>query len=101
MKIPGHKGEVIKAKMDYVFGNNSRFKMLELVERTMSAEEATLPPGMSITDVADLKYAPIISADVECSFSQYKSLLRDNRLHLTDENVSKMVVTHCFFNHNP
>ena len=101
MKIPGHKGEVIKVKMDYVCGNNSRLKMLELVERAMSAEEATLPPGMSITDVADLKYAPIISADVERSFSQYKSLLRDNRLHLTDENVSKMVVTHCFFNHNP
>jgi len=73
MKIPGHKGEVIKAKMDYVLGNNSRLKTLELVERAMSAEEAILLPGMSITDIADLKYAPIISADGEHSFSQYKT----------------------------
>jgi len=34
---------------------------------------------LSVEDLSNFKYAPIVSCDVERSFSKYKSMLRDNR----------------------
>ena len=48
-----------------MFKNNPRLKTLELVESIMSGEEAVLLIGITIDDLAELKYAPIISTDVK------------------------------------
>jgi len=40
----------------------------------------------------ELKYAPLVSVSVERSFSMYKSLLRDNRMSFTEENIEKMLI---------
>jgi hypothetical protein len=34
---------------------------------------------LSVENLSSFKYAPIVSCDVERSFSKYKSMLRDNR----------------------
>ena len=34
-----------------------------------------------------IKYAPLVSVDVERSFSTYKSILTDRRHNLTEENI--------------
>ncbi|KAJ4436596.1 hypothetical protein ANN_16629 [Periplaneta americana] len=50
---------------------------------------------LTASDLADFKYAPVVSADVERSFSQYKNVLSDNRLSLTFQNLRMLVVTDC------
>ena len=42
-----------------------------------------------------IKYAPVVSADVEKSFSRYKDVLSDNRRSLTFDNLCKLVVVYC------
>ncbi|KAJ4430186.1 hypothetical protein ANN_22396 [Periplaneta americana] len=47
------------------------------------------------SDLAHFNYAPVVTADVERSFSQYKNMLSDNRRSLTFENLRMLVVTYC------
>ncbi len=35
-------------------------------------------------------YAPLVSVDVERTFSKYKSILRDNRKSLTNEHIEML-----------
>ena len=79
--------------MEFVLGNNPGLKTLQHVGKILLGEEENLPAGMTITDVSNLKYTPVVSADVERSFSMYK-LFRDNRHKFTTENLSKRFVTH-------
>ena len=40
-------------------------------------------------------FAPVVSCDVERSFSQYKAVLRDNRKRLTFDHLSKYLFLYC------
>ena len=48
-------------------------------------------------DISCFKYAPIVSCDVERSFSKYKSMLRDNRRNFEFENIKSHFVTSCWY----
>jgi hypothetical protein len=41
------------------------------------------------------KYCPIMSVDVEKSFSAYKLILKDNRRSLSPENIERLLVAYC------
>ncbi|KAJ4429613.1 hypothetical protein ANN_21799 [Periplaneta americana] len=51
--------------------------------------------GVRVCDISLFKYARLTSCDVERSFSQYKSLLRDNRHAFVMENLEMTFVVHC------
>ncbi len=38
------------------------------------------------------KFAPLVSVEVERSFSKYKSLLSEKRINLTENNIEKFIV---------
>ena len=38
----------------------------------------------------NVKFAPLVTVDVERSFSQYKYILSDRRTRLTDENIERL-----------
>jgi hypothetical protein len=46
-------------------------------------------------DLVCFKYAPVVSVDVERSFSRYKNVLSDNRRFLTFDNLHQLVVVYC------
>ena len=45
-----------------------------------------------------LKFCPVVTADVERSFSKYKLVVSERRLSMLEENVSKMMVVNWFYN---
>ena len=100
--IPGPKGAIIKTKLEAILRKNPG--LLHIVKEVRECLTGTstsmgLPSGLSLSDIANLKFAPITSTDVERTFSMYKCILTDRRHSLTQENLSKINVTHCFFNY--
>ena len=62
-----------------------------LLGNTMSPEISNL----SLSDISSYKYAPLVSVDVERSFSRYNDLLTDRRYNLTPENVRLHIIPMC------
>ena len=44
------------------------------------------------------KWSPLVSADVERTFSTFKSLLPENRMRLLPENIKIYMIVQCFYN---
>ena len=53
--------------------------------------------GLELTagDLVYFKNAPVVSVDVERSFSRFKNVLSDNRRSQTSDNLLKLVVFYC------
>lgn len=89
----------VRRKATQVFGSNVGYKQLVSISRALqgendsSIEEAT--KFYSVDDLARFKYVPIVSAEVERSFSQYKAFLRDNRKSFDFENMKLYIVALC------
>ena len=87
----------VKTRAVKVFENNIGFQELKhishMLQGDIRAEESL--GNRSVNDIMMLKFAPIVSTDVERSFSRYKAFLRDNRRGFEFENLSKYVVVLC------
>ena len=59
-----------------------------------AAEGGQVPPADYILRLA-LKFAPMVSCEVELTFSQYKAILRDNHQSLLFENLERYLVVCC------
>ena len=57
-----------------------------------------LPADMEVQDVANFNYAPLVSVDVERSFSVYKQVLTDSRHRLIAMNIGKIMFSHYYHN---
>jgi hypothetical protein len=57
---------------------------------------------LSDEDLSNFKYAPIVSCDVERSFSKYISMFRDDGMSFHFENLKFIFITSCWylFNNN-
>ena len=97
-KVPGKIGKSVQSKLEYVLSKNQGEKKLRDISKLIDGEEGSLPEGWSASDIASLKYCPVQSVDVERSFSVYKTILTDRRTSFTEENLSKVMICHCFFN---
>lgn len=77
---------------------NNEFKTIHNISKILSEQETSmedLPDDFTSDDITYLKYAPITSTDVECSFSRYKTLLVYNRRTFNFENIKKSLVVQC------
>ncbi|KAJ4432237.1 hypothetical protein ANN_20853 [Periplaneta americana] len=79
--------QVLRDKFQNVFGKNSA----QVLEGVPVGEI----DGVCVCDIPLFKYARLTSCDVERSFSQYKSLFRDNRHAFVMENLEMTFVVHC------
>lgn len=93
--LSGPIGDIAKAKLSSVLGNNPGLPTLRAVSEALTigipSVELSLPPAA----LAAMKYAPATSVEVERSFSVYKNLLTDNRKRLTIRSIEMMLVIHC------
>ena len=54
---------------------------------------------LSLSDMRSLKFGPLVSCDVERVFSQYKTVLADNRRSFLFDYLKMHLVTKCNENH--
>ena len=71
--------------------------MLKQISAVLSGSQTTQQTGYNHTpsEVAAFMYAPLVSADVERSFSRYKAFLPDNRQSFTIDNIRKHMIIQC------
>ena len=84
----------VTSKTHSMFKNNAELQELRHIPHVIKGNMGTFN-GLTAADVSDLRFAPIVSADVERPFSRYKSFLRDNRKASDFENLKKNVVALC------
>ena len=96
--IPGEKGNILQVKLHSVLHKNPALAALRKVSQVQAGESDGLPDGLDIQSTGRLKYCSVVSVDVERSFSQYKNILTDKRHNFTKDNLSKVMVTHSFYN---
>ena len=96
---PGDGAKAASQKMEKVLHKNDGFqklvKIVEIlegranIENTFSGDENYSP-----ADISAYNFAPIVSCDVERSFSRYKALLSDNRRSFTFENLKMYYIVY-------
>ncbi|PSN41021.1 hypothetical protein C0J52_19858, partial [Blattella germanica] len=95
----GKVADAVRAKVDTVLSKNPGYEELQKVVAVMSGESTVkINLDLSPADIVKLNYVPVTSCDVERSFSQYKSILRDNRRIFTFQHLKEMLVTYCYGN---
>ena len=96
--VGGEVGRRVSKKVESVLDKNSGYKTLCHISQVLTGEAfdtSCIEEDLTASDLAYFKYAPVVSADVERSFSQYKNILSDNRRPLTIENLRMLLVTYC------
>ncbi len=89
--IPGSTGIMLQTKMSSVLAKNPSLETMQMVGKTLKgSKEAVLPAELSSGEVAAMKNCPVVSMDMEHSFSVYKNILSYCRHSLTNENLSKI-----------
>ncbi|KAL4153986.1 hypothetical protein QTP88_001819 [Uroleucon formosanum] len=85
--IQGDKGSIIKNKISQLYQKNKGFQLLEQIGLIISGNnEIQIPENFNPCFVANMKYAPLTSVDVERSFSLYKHILINDILEFIDES---------------
>lgn len=83
-----------------VLSMNPGYSQIIKICRILSGEISNENEGieeLTPEDISCFKYAPIVSCDIERSFSKYKSMLRDNRRNFEFENIKRHFVTSCWY----
>lgn len=70
--------------------------MLEKVGNILRGNNEDLPEYFTPSVVADMKFAPLTSVDVERSFSLYKHILSDKRTNMSVDNKEKYIIVNSY-----
>ncbi|XP_003744005.1 uncharacterized protein LOC100907991 [Galendromus occidentalis] len=92
--IAGSRASPIKEKFQRILHSNPGLSIMCEIESSHQGGHISLT-DFSIEELASFRYAPIVSVDVERSFSTYKNLLSDRRHSLTVENAKFHLITMC------
>ena len=89
--IPG--ADKIKIKLQIILNKNYGFQKLCLIEKMISDSSfEKFEEDLTAKEVANFKFAPITSSEVERTFSKFKYFLRDNRRSFKIDNVRILVL---------
>jgi DNA-binding Lrp family transcriptional regulator len=96
----GRTALLVQRKFDAVFEKNKGLRVLRAVSKVLSDdllldEEAEFLNEYEPSELADYRFAPIVSCDVERVFSRFKSVLRANRESFTVEHIKWHLVCMC------
>lgn len=95
--VDGDVGEFVQEKLDAVLAKNCGLAVLRTIATILQNESTTTPEEYNFTaaEIAAFKFAPLVSCDVERSFSRCKAFLRDNRQRFLFCNIVKHMIVHC------
>jgi hypothetical protein len=91
-----------RSKLKNVLSKNRVYSALKKIDGIFNGKvtECGEDVELSVEDLSSSKYAPIVSCDVERSFSKYKSMLLDNRKSFQFENLKSKCITSCWYSSN-
>jgi hypothetical protein len=94
---PGVVGKKIAEKLETVLSKNPGLKVIKAISRVIGGDPSEDEDVIKLSpnEISCFKYAPVSSADVERSFSVFKSILTKNRHRLTPENLEMLMVCNC------
>jgi len=95
--------EFAKVKLSKILSKNPGLSQIKKISEIISGEirnDNEDLAELSPEDISCFKYAPIVSADVERSFSKYKVMLRDNRRSFQFDNLKAHFITSCWYSFN-
>ena len=93
---PGPNGVKVRKKCDYVLSHNPDYHQIKTIREILRGASPTARVGdLQPSEVSSFKFAPIVSADAERSFSILKQTLSDRRHRFTFDNLKMVVVVHC------
>lgn len=86
-------------KLTSVLTKNKGYERLRKINAIMSGQPIEgleeFISGLAPSDISCYQFAPLVSCDVERVFSQYKTILADNRRRFTFENLKYHVIIKC------
>ena len=94
---PGEPAKQALLKLKSVLPKNPRYSNILEINSVLRGKGKLEhnEEEFSLSDIANFKYAPITSCDVERSFSRYKTVLSDNRHSFLFENLKMQIVIKC------
>lgn len=96
---PGEVAKKVVEKFNYILQKNVGYHTLQHIANILSGKRESklsdIKETLSLEEIANFKYAPVTSVDVERSFSEYKSILRSNRESFVFSNLKMVTVIHC------
>ena len=95
--------EFAKIKLSTVLSKNPGLSQIKKISGIISGEirnNDEYLAELSPEDISCFKYAPIVSVNVERSFSKYEAMLRDNRRSFQFDNLKAHFVTSCWYSFN-
>ena len=101
--VPGEIGTKVQRKFEQVTKKNPDLGVLQNVNKILQGQSippSELPEDLGSESIPYYKFAPLVSVEVERTFSSYKEVLSDRRHSLTTENINKIMVTSQFFGHS-
>ena len=94
----GLKAALVESKLERVLEHNPGLEMMMQTHRALQGGALTGEVSKySPAELSAFSPAPMVSVDVERSFSQYISLLCDRRHSLTPQNARLHLITLCDF----
>ena len=82
--------------MNEVLEKNKCISFFREAAKFLKGEPAKNQEDPEVARLYELvRFAPLVSCDVERSFSMFKNVLSDNRKKFTVENLEKFLVVHC------
>lgn len=96
--VVGDIGEKVSMKIRSVLDKNPGYKTVCTIVKVLSGESfktAQIQDKLTPSDLSLFKYAPVVSAEVERSFSMYNNVLADNRQSFSFQNLRMYTVIYC------
>lgn len=84
-------GKLVFKKSEDVLRKNPGYSILCTIADTTTDYSVDAEPS----DTGYFKYAPLVSTDVERTFSMFKTLLADNRKSFSFDNLRKILIVYC------
>lgn len=95
--VRGDIGKNVYEKFNTVLTKNKGYKIICSISDVLGGEhfENVDLNEINSYDITCFKYAPLVSVDVERSFSMFKNILSDNRRSFLFDNLKKYLVIYC------
>ena len=93
----GTIGDRVQEKLDSVLEKNGGLVTLRQISAVLCGNHDQGIEGYKFSpiEMCAFMYAPLVSCDVERSFSRFKAVLRDNRESFKFENLKQHLIIHC------